>query len=46
MKRCQLLLQPVILLLAGCGDAPQENESLESMTAPMTADHSQRQQEP
>ena len=46
MKRCLMLLLPVILLLAGCGHAPQENESLESMTAPMTADHSQWQQEP
>lgn len=46
MKRCLMLLLPVILLLAGCGYAPQENESLESMTAPMTADHSQWQQEP
>ena len=46
MKRCLMLLLPVILLLAGCGHAPQESESLESMTAPMTADHSQWQQEP
>lgn len=46
MKRCLMLLLPVILLLAGCGHAPQENESLESTTAPMTADHSQWQQEP
>lgn len=46
MKRCLMLLLPVILLLAGCGRVPQENESLESMTAPMTADHSQWQQEP
>lgn len=46
MKRCLMLLLPVILLLAGCGHAPQENESLESMTTPMTADHSQWQQEP
>lgn len=46
MKRCLMLLLPVILLLAGCGHAPQENESLESMTVPMTADHSQWQQEP
>lgn len=46
MKRCLMLLLPVILLLAGCGHAPQENKSLESMTAPMTADHSQWQQEP
>lgn len=46
MKRCLMLLLPVILLLAGCGHAPQENESLESMTAPMTANHSQWQQEP
>lgn len=46
MKRCLMLLLPVILLLAGCGHALQENESLESMTAPMTADHSQWQQEP
>lgn len=46
MKRCLMLLLPVILLLAGCGHASQENESLESMTAPMTADHSQWQQEP
>ena len=46
MKRCLMLLLPVILLLAGCGHAPHENESLESMTAPMTANHSQWQQEP
>ena len=46
MKRCLMLLLPVILLLAGCGHAPQENEQQESMTAPMTADHSQWQQEP
>ena len=46
MKRCLMLLLPVILLLAGCDHAPQENESLETMTAPMTADHSQWQQEP
>ena len=47
MKRMMPLLLAVgLALLAGCGHAPQENEPLESMTAPMTADHSQWQQEP
>ena len=47
MKRCLYpLLLLALLLLVGCGEPAQQPEPQESMTSPMTADHSLWQQEP
>lgn len=47
MKRFLIPLALVLLLaMAGCGNTQQEPQPQESMTSPMTADHSLWQQEP